>query len=59
MTEQDVIDLFFPDDNTKTISDVITHITQLQIDNGWSDCTETDTKTSLKDNLTDVSDWSF
>ena len=59
MTEQDVIDLFFPDDNTKTISDVITHITQLQIDNGWSDCTETDTKNSLKDNLTDVSDWSF
>ena len=32
MTEQEVIDTFFPDDNTKTITDVISLLKQAQIE---------------------------
>ena len=34
-TEQEVIDLFFSDDNTKTITDVISLLKQAKIDSGW------------------------
>tara|TARA_Y100000004_G_scaffold149606_1_gene171577 strand:+ start:231 stop:413 length:183 start_codon:yes stop_codon:yes gene_type:complete len=58
-TEQEVIDLFFPDDNTKTITDLIDYFKQLEIDNGWTDITETIVKDGLKDAFNQVSDWSF
>ena len=58
-TEQEVIDLFFPDDNTKTITDLIDYLKQLQIDSGWTDITETIVKDGLKDTFNEVSDWSF
>ena len=58
-TEQEVIDLFFPDDNTKTITDLIDYLKQLEIDSGWTDITETIVKDGLKDAFNQVSDWSF
>ena len=58
-TEQEVIDLFFPDDNTKNITDVITLLTDLQHQNGWVECTEDYSKNALKSGLPDITDWSF
>ena len=58
-TEQEVIDLFFPDDNTKNITDLINYLKQLEIDNGWTDITETIVKDGLKDAFDTITDWSF
>tara|TARA_Y100001937_G_C7110480_1_gene327281 strand:- start:1438 stop:1620 length:183 start_codon:yes stop_codon:yes gene_type:complete len=58
-TEQEVIDSFFPDDNTKTITDVISQLKQAQIDAGWVDITDTIVKNELKTTLSDISDWTF
>ncbi len=58
-TEQEVIDSFFPDDNTKTITDVISLLKQAQIDSGWVDITDTIVKNELKTTLSDISDWTF
>ena len=52
MTEQQVINEFYPNDNTKTISDVINELNKIHI---------TDSKSTefLKGLYTDVSDWSI
>ena len=58
MTEQDIINIFFPDDNSKKITDLIEYLKQLEIDNGWTDITDTIVKDALKDSMPDTS-WSF
>ena len=58
-TEQEVIDSFFPDDNTKTITDVISQLKQAQINAGWVDITDTIVKNELKTVLSNISDWTF
>ena len=52
MTEQEVVNKFYPDDNTKTISDVITEFNRIYT---------TDSKSIkvIKEYFTDVSDWSI
>lgn len=52
MTEQEVVNKFYPDDNTKTISDVITELNKININDSNSIKT-------LKEYFTDVSDWSI
>ena len=58
-TEQEVIDLFFPDDNTKTINDVVSLLKQAEINSGWVDITDTIVKNELKTVLSDISDWTI
>lgn len=58
-TEQEVIDLFFPDDNTKTITDVVSLLKQAEINSGWVDITDTIVKNELKTVLSDISDWTI
>ena len=52
MTEQQVVNKFYPDDNTKTISDVVTEFNRIYI---------TDSKSIevIKEYFSDVSDWSI
>ena len=38
VTEQEVINKFYPGDNTKTISDVVTELNKIHITNGYTDC---------------------
>ena len=57
--EQEFITLFFPNDNTKTISDVITYIHQHKVNNGWPTCTEVDVKKDIKLTWNFITDWSF
>ena len=52
MTEQEVINKFYPGDNTKTISDVITELNKININDSNSIKT-------LKEYFPDVSDWSI
>ena len=57
--EEELVTLFFPDDNTKTISDLITYLKDLQVNSGYTACTETDVKTELKATFNWFSSWSF
>lgn len=52
MTEQQVINEFYPNDNTKTISDIVNEFNRIYI---------TDSKSIevIKGLYTDVSDWSI
>ena len=52
MTEQEVINKFYPGDNTKTISDVVTELNKIHI---------TDSKSTefLKQYFSNVSDWTI
>ena len=52
VTEQEVINKFYPGDNTKTISDVVTEFNRIYI---------TDSKSIevIKEYFSDVSDWSI
>jgi len=54
-TEQEVIDLIYPDDNTKTISDLINFLQSKQTISFTVD----EIKTQLKLDFTDVTDWSI
>ena len=54
-TEQEVIDLFYPNDNTKTISNVIEDLRVLQ--NGAY--TTEQSQNEIKSAFPDISDWSF
>ena len=55
ISEQVLVDKFFPNDNTKTISDVLTH--WIETDN--LDMTTSELLTVLKKSLTNVNDWSI
>ena len=57
-TEQEVIDMFYPNDNTKAISDVIQFLRTLQQNNNVN-YTETEIKEEIKSSFTNVTDWSF
>ena len=57
-TEQELIDSFYPNDNTKAISDVIQFLRTIQ-KNHNATYTETEIKAELKSSYTDISDWSF
>ena len=52
VTEQEVINKFYPGDNTKTISDVVTELNKIHI---------TDSKSTefLKQYFSNVSDWTI
>ena len=51
-TEQEVVNKFYPDDNTKTISDIITELNKIYI-------TDSESIKVVKEHFTDVSDWSI
>ena len=52
-TEQELIDIFYPDDNTKTINDVIEYLS----DTGGFSINEV--KAELKLKFETITDWSF
>ena len=51
--EQEIIDVFYPDDNTKTINDVIQYLSDTC---GFS---INEVKAELKSKFGDITDWSF
>mgnify|MGYP003130596417 CR=1 FL=1 len=51
-TEQAVINKFYPEDNTKTISDIVTELNKIYINDSQS-------IEVLKESFPDVSDWSI
>tara|TARA_Y100000593_G_scaffold51107_1_gene96132 strand:+ start:1767 stop:1952 length:186 start_codon:yes stop_codon:yes gene_type:complete len=57
-TEQEVIDMFYPNDNTKTISDVIQLLKTTQQNHNLN-YTEIEIKKEIKSSFTNVTDWSF
>ena len=54
-TEQEFIDLFYPDDDTKNVHDVIENLRVLQ----RGVYTTEQVQNQIKSDLSDVSDWSF
>tara|TARA_Y100001970_G_C13928522_1_gene697023 strand:- start:100 stop:276 length:177 start_codon:yes stop_codon:yes gene_type:complete len=58
MTEQELVDIFYPNENI-TINDLVTRLTQAQVESGWTDCTEDDVITELKSQITEVTNWSI
>jgi len=60
-TEQELVNLVFPNDNTKTISDVVTQLKEISIQVGATNITESEIITSLKndENHSNITDWSI
>ena len=60
-TEQELVNAVFPDDNTKTISDVITQLKEILIQSEETDITDNDIISSLKndENHSNITDWSI
>ena len=60
-TEQELVNTVFPDDNTKTISDVIAQLKEMCIQVGETDITDNDIISSLKndENHSNITDWSI
>lgn len=60
-TEQELVNRVFPDDNTKTISDVIAQLKEILIQSGETDITDNDIISSLKndENHSNITDWSI
>tara|TARA_B100001250_G_C19077238_1_gene476925 strand:+ start:208 stop:405 length:198 start_codon:yes stop_codon:yes gene_type:complete len=60
-TEQELVNAVFPDDNTKTISDVIAQLKEIFIQSGETDITDNDIISSLKndENHSNITDWSI
>ena len=52
-TEQEGLNQIYPNDNTKTISDLITELSNIM------NMTESEVKTLLKDKNPQITDWSF
>ena len=60
-TEQELVNLVFPNDNTKTISDVVTQLKEISIQVGATNITDNEIITSLKndENHSNITDWSI
>ena len=60
-SEQVLINKFFPNDNTKTISDVVTQLKEISIQVGATNITDNEIITSLKndENHSNITDWSI
>ena len=60
-TEQELVNAVFPNDNTKTISDVITLLRESFIEAGRTDFTDDDVISELKDHqsYSNITDWSI
>ena len=60
-TEQELVNAVFPNDNTKTISDVVTQLKEISIQVGATNITESEIITSLKndENHSNITDWSI
>jgi len=60
-TEQELVNRVFPDDNTKTISDVIAQLKEIFIHVGETNITDNEIITSLKndENHSNITDWSI
>ena len=60
-TEQELVNVVFPNDNTKTISDVVTQLKEISIQVGATNITESEIITSLKndENHSNITDWSI
>ncbi len=60
-TEQELVNAVFPDDNTKTISDVIAQLKETFIHAGRTDFTDDDIISELKndENYSNITDWSI
>ena len=55
LKEQDIIDIWYKDDNTKTMSDVVEMLRQLENMN----LTTKEIQDSFKNSFPDINDWSF
>ena len=60
-TEQELVNTVFPNDNTKTISDVVTQLKEICIQVGETNITDNEIITSLKndENHSNITDWSI
>ena len=60
-TEQELVNAVFPNDNTKTISDVVTQLKEISIQVGATNITDNEIITSLKndENHSNITDWSI
>jgi len=60
-TEQELVNKVFPDDNTKTISDVIAQLKEMLIQVGQTNVTDDEIISSLKndENNSNITDWSI
>ena len=60
-TEQELVNAVFPNDNTKTISDVVAQLKEISIQVGATNITDNEIITSLKndENHSNITDWSI
>jgi len=60
-TEQELVNAVFPNDNTKTISDVVAQLKEICIQVGETNITDNEIITSLKndENHSNITDWSI
>ena len=60
-TEQELVNVVFPNDNTKTISDVVVQLKEICIQVGETNITDNEIITSLKndENHSNITDWSI